>query len=88
MLIRSVAVRLRVQEAFTKGEELRRAVSASTLAFRVEETVYVLDGGSRWIPHDYAASLPEWLRELQQALMEERELQDALRKAGLDGLFR
>ncbi len=85
---RIVAVRSCVRDVFAKGEELRRAASESILAFRVEETAYILDGGSKLIQHNYAADLPEMLRELQDALMEERDFQDALRKAGYEGLIR
>ena len=83
---RIVAVRSCVRDVFAKGEELRRAAAESILAFRVEETAYILDGG--FIQHNYAADLPEMLRELQDALMEERDFQDALRKAGYEGLIR
>ena len=83
-----VALRENLRGMFSQVGHIQSAVDSDWLAFNVTESVYLLDGGSRAIKHDFLDALPRRMKELQTALLEEQRLKKLLTKAGLDGLIK
>ena len=81
-----VALRERLRDLFAQARRLQAAVEVDRLAFSVAGSMYLLEGGSESVPQDFAGELPELMRELQGALLEEQRLGEALTRAGLGGL--
>ena len=81
-----MAVREQLRGIFDQCRELENHLSQPTYQVNCTDTAYLL--GDKFIPHSFADELPDLASHLGKALLEEEDLQQSLRKAGLEGLIR
>lgn len=83
-----VALRENLRGMFSQAGSLQAAVESEWLDFNVSGSMYLLEGCSKGVPHNFMNELPERMKELQDALLKEQSLKKALTKAGLDGIIK
>ncbi len=83
-----VALRENLRGVFSQAGSLQTAVESEWLDFNVSGSMYLLEGGSKSVPHNFMNEIPERMKELQDALLEEQRLKKALTKVGLDGIIK
>ena len=81
-------LRSTIGEMASDLSRLARALQQPGLEVISEGEAYALDGASRSIAHSFLSDLPKHLNELKDAVLEQGQLEDCLRQAGLEGLVK